>query len=284
MNLLENSSLPQFLIVGAAKSGTTSIYSFLRKHPSVWMPTHKEPNFFSGITESGSVNSLDDYKALFDGAKNKITGEASVSYLPFYRTSIPRIKKLLGDPKIVMILREPCARAFSHYTYFCQLGLEKKAFEETLSDNYRVSNDPWGGTMNPYVEPGRYYSQAEAFKRSFSNVRIYLYEDLLDSANLIADLYSFLEVEHLGESSIEVRNVSGKPKFPWVRHVLANRFIMHNVVRYVPSYIKDPLRNILLDKPRMPQVALEKLRHIYKQDVLMLEDLLGRDLSAWGYR
>lgn len=284
INIGEQPTLPGFLIVGAAKSGTTSLYAFLREHPLIWMPANKEPNYFSMVNEQGSITSIEEYRHMFQGGRNHLCGEASVSYLPCYNNAIPKIKELLNDPKIIIVLREPTARAFSHYTYFCQLGIEKNTFEAVLSDDYRVIGDPWGGIMNPYIEPGRYYKQVKAYKDAFSHVRVYLYEDLADSKKLGADLFEFLGVEQLESIDIQMRNVSGRPRFWWVKLLLSNRFVMHKIVRYLPQEIKEPLRRRLLRKSEMPLTIKNKLQDIYRDDVLQLEQLIGRDLSVWRYR
>jgi hypothetical protein len=113
---------PNFLIVGAAKSGTTSLYNYLKQHPDIYMPKHKEPLFMTSeiyanlsekdprrhLNDEAKVYTYEDYLRLFADAKNEqMLGEASATYLYYYDVAIPKIKRYLGDPKIVIMLRDP---------------------------------------------------------------------------------------------------------------------------------------------------------------------------------
>ena len=113
--------LPNFLIVGAAKSGTTSLYRYLQQHPDIFMSQKKEPKFFSSqflkfpFVGPGDQNmelsickTFDKYESLFKYADNiKAVGEASADNLYYYTHAIPLIKKYLGNVKILIILRNP---------------------------------------------------------------------------------------------------------------------------------------------------------------------------------
>ncbi len=115
--------LPNFLIVGAAKSGTTSLYYYLHEHPEIFLSAIKEPKFFSSevlkdqyLTRKNKdlyVGSYEEYRNLFRNVQSeKAIGEASTDTLFLYGSTIPRIKKYLGDPKIIVILRNPPAQPF----------------------------------------------------------------------------------------------------------------------------------------------------------------------------
>jgi len=127
--------LPDFFIVGAARSGTTALYSLLKKNPRVFMPQEKEPMFFicwnqpeflkligenKGAKASFTINKLEDYKKTFEKAReNQVIGEGSTWYLYAHETVILNIKKLYGKKsdliKIIILLRDPAQRAWSHY-------------------------------------------------------------------------------------------------------------------------------------------------------------------------
>ena len=136
--------LPNFLVVGAGKSGTTSLYHYLKAHPDVFMSRIKEPGFivaqFIKMPQSGvgderqsTVGNFSDYCRLFEDAEGKkAVGEASNDNLYHYERAIPYIKRFFGDIKIIIILRNPVDRAFSAYTYLLRDNREFLTFEEDL--------------------------------------------------------------------------------------------------------------------------------------------------------
>ena len=146
--------LPNFLIVGAAKAGTTSLFYYLKQHPEIFMPEEKELKFFEYLiiknklhyTGPGDNKSLkrvvktwDEYKNYFKKAKNfKAVGEASVSYL-YYTETIKNIKKYLGENiNIIIILRNPIERLISNYKYMVMRGREKEDLKKALElEEYR---------------------------------------------------------------------------------------------------------------------------------------------------
>ncbi|MFW6230136.1 MAG: sulfotransferase domain-containing protein, partial [Halanaerobium sp.] len=138
------SRLPDFLIVGAAKSGTTSLYHYLKAHPSIYMPDIKEPCFFSSYSvpyetfkkniypanEKNRVRELDRYKKIFATSEQyKSCGEASTHYLFQFEVSINNIKKIYNEQykqlKIIIILRNPIKAAYSNFRMWAMHGYEK---------------------------------------------------------------------------------------------------------------------------------------------------------------
>jgi len=123
--------LPNFLIVGVMKGGTTSLFKYLALHPAVAAPLRKEIKFF----DSNYTYGLGWYRAHFPLAlgakKGLLTGEASPYYI-FHPTAPERIRLALPQAKIIVLLRNPVERAFSHYQHMARLGVEKLSFEEAL--------------------------------------------------------------------------------------------------------------------------------------------------------
>ena len=119
--------LPNFLIAGAAKCGTSSFYYYLHKHPQIYMSAIKEPHYFSsqnvdinyrgiGDDKRPVITEFEDYCKLFMDVKDEIAiGEASADTLSTWQTSIPAIKDKLIDPRIMILLRNPVDRAYSAY-------------------------------------------------------------------------------------------------------------------------------------------------------------------------
>ena len=120
---------PNFIIVGVARCGTTSLFHYLEQHPEIGMAKVKEPKYFSSLDLTLPQNGIGDstvfsklikdeasYDNLFEGLEGyKAVGEASSDYFYYHKTVIPRIKKKLGDIKIIVCLRDPVERAFSAY-------------------------------------------------------------------------------------------------------------------------------------------------------------------------
>ncbi|HET9485956.1 MAG TPA: sulfotransferase, partial [Chryseosolibacter sp.] len=149
--------LPNFLIVGAAKCGTSSLHKYLEQHPETFMSKVKEPRFISSQVMSGPlrgpgdhkveawyVKKYEDYVRLFEGAENyPAVGESSADTLYFYQGTIPVIKQYLGDPKIIIMLRNPVKRAFSSYQHLVRDLREELSFEEGLKEEPNRIKNNW---------------------------------------------------------------------------------------------------------------------------------------------
>jgi len=300
--------VPDFLIVGAAKSGTTSMYHYLRQHHQIFMPQRKEPHFFSsmdsskdrvenykthGKTKKGKLRRYEDYVDLFEPAKREqIVGEASTSYLPGYERTIDNIKSVYRDRyeelKIIAILRHPAERAFSNYLFYVRNGWVTSSFEDIFNPKTIEKMTP-NDSSYAIVQGGMYYKGVKNYLEQFPKTKIYLLEDLKEIRVMLKDLFDFLEVE----ASVEVRtdaqvNPSGIPKYKnFVRFLLR----MSNPIKsQVPQKywltmgkIRDSMLKRAMYKPQLDPLMKLKLNEIYRSDVLSLQELLGRDLSHWMY-
>ena len=298
--------LPNFLIVGAAKSGTTSLYHYLKEHPEIYMSSKiKETSFFvepksilgigfkDFIKEKGILN-FDDYKELYQEvilSKHIAIGEACPSYLTFYKESIPNIIKHLRKPKIIIILRNPIRRAFSHYLRHVRGGTEQLSFEKAL-ENQRKRKEQgwWWGYQFTYI--GFYYQQVKAYLNNFEQVRIYLYDDLKkDTLGLVKNIYDFLgvDISFTPDTSIKY-NASGIHKNKFIHKFLTKPNMLINTVKpFVKILISkekrykiiEKINNKNLQKPQMKPETKEFLKNLYRKDILKLQDLIKRDLNSW---
>ena len=308
------SALPNFFIVGAAKAGTTSLYAYLKQHPDVYMSPIKEPNYFSSDIDASSftwdyrirlprdldayfkrrklkelhiahIARLDHYCRLFENSHNKTArGEASVSYL-YSSKAAENIKLQIPDAKIIMVLRNPIERAYSHYLMDLRDGFTSLPFKKALEADRATIRKGWG-LCHLYIELGMYYEQVKRFTDIFpiENVRIYLYEDLTDIKVLMKDTYRFLSVDDAFIPNIETKhNAAMIPKNAKINYYLKNsplKFISHSF----PNYIIDHLRKYLMSDRRpeaIPSEDKNELKSIYKNDIEKLEGLINRDLSSW---
>lgn len=177
-------ALPTFFIIGAAKSGTTSLHRYLDQHPQIQMSLRKEPNFFSGADNGipytfGRIGDLEEYEKLFDPSA-AVRGESSPSYADYpRRQGVPeRIKELVPEAKLIYLVRDPIERTVSHYHHRVANGGERRPLREALSD----LSDPY----SPCICPSRYASQLDLYLRYFSQDRI-LVIDQAESCSRIGD-------------------------------------------------------------------------------------------------
>ena len=296
--------LPDFLIVGAARSGTTTLYYYLRQHSRVFMPDLKEPFFLTFLGEKPPYSelgflrertwTLEDYAELFARAReDQIAGEASTSYLYFPERTIAHIKRLYGDRatelRIIAILRNPADRTFSNYLLLRSNGWDDLTFDQFLDRDFTRSrlSKRWD---YDYVGLGSYYAAVRAYLESFPHARIHLYEDLRDPQLLLDDLFAFLGVEPLTGPPITLRsNPAGVPRSTAAAGLLdLTARIASPLSRVLPDRARirmaswrESVRARLLDRPTLSPENRLKLIEIFRDDIERLQGLLKRDLSSW---
>lgn len=156
-------ALPHFLIIGAMKCGTSSLQAQLACQPGIFMTTPKEPNFFSddAIYAKGTAW----YESLFeDATPGDLRGEASTHYtkLPTYLETLPRLRQKLKAPKLIYLIRDPMARAVSHYIHEWTMG--------NMPDNIETAFEH----HRELVDYGRYAYQIEPYLKAFGRDAIFL--------------------------------------------------------------------------------------------------------------
>lgn len=283
---LRNAVRPNFVVVGAMRCGTTSLYGWLRLHPDVFMPDGKELHYFEHRHENKFAD-WRTYLSLFvPGRGKRAVGEATPSYLT-KPESAAWIKLALPDARIIMILRDPVARAHSHYGHALMNGRETSpTFEGALAQDCR-----WHETERSeseaaehgrcYFYRGFYYHQVKRYLDHFAReaVRIYLFEDLLSRPEEIhGDLCRFLGIAETPPPPFPHRNRSRAPRFVrwhFPLRTLADRGrqfgrLGMSLNLALGGRVREPL----------PRTAAW-LRSCYREDVLKLAALIGRDLSAW---
>jgi hypothetical protein len=295
-------SLPNFFIVGAAKAGTTSLVRYLGQHPDVFFPNLKEPKYFSHqdnlfphngpgdkMVDAKVIIDFDRYAALFAPGKGcPARGEASVDYL-FFKGTPSRIRKCLNDTIIFIILREPTERAFSAYMHMVRDGRENLTFEEAIEAEPERINRNWEFFWR-YTEVGFYSTQVQRYRDVFGKdqVFIFLYEDLLaDAIGLCKTVFKILQVDSRFKPDVlERHNISGRPRIEII-HRLFNRQNMIKSAfkpffpRVVRKYVQQRLAAINLGRETMEEATRRKLRSAYRADIVKLQRILDRDLGHW---
>lgn len=298
--------LPDFLIIGAPKSGTTSLYYYLQQHPRVWMPAVKEPHWFlfdgpepprlggprDPIRGREMIRDWSAYQALFARCPpDRVCGEASVRYL-YSPQARAAIHKRLPDVRLIVILRNPVDRAYSAYRRDRVTGAERCAsFAEALADGPRRVRAGW--LTGIFEELGYYARALKPWMATFdpARIRIYLYDDLVaDATALVGDLYRFIGVDDAFEPDLSQRfNITGRIRNPaWRLFWRSARGPLSHLLPYVPAALRGRLFKITAALPRVkdkpapldPRLR-EQLTDAYRDDVQALATLIGRNLNAW---
>ena len=309
----EKALLPDFLIVGAAKSGTTSLYFYLRQHPSIYMPPDvKEPGFlcFAGrvLPKSNPAEPYPDlwksavvdratYSSLFASAgKDQLVGEATPEYLYLVDQTIATIRTLYGEshrgPKLVAVLRNPVERLWSHYWMCLRDGYEGLPIDEAIDPVviHRRLEAGWHPQYD-YIGYGFYSRAIDAYRKAVGGdrMKVFLFDDLKNDPRAVcAEIFSFLGVDAGFEPDTSTTyNVSGRLRYPWLHHLLfCRQSFLKDFTRGVMPYdglqwLKHRIIAWNSEKVGMPEPLKRKLQDIYRDDIRALEKLLSRDLSVW---
>lgn len=266
--------LPNFLLIGAMRSGTSSLARWLRGHPQIFLAVPKELHYFDREHARG----VGWYRARFAGVTDETAvGEATPSYL--YRAdAIGRMAALVPEARILVMLREPVARAYSHYWLERERGREPRSFAAAVADERRrVSEEP-GGLA--YLARGRYLPQLERLGGHYprSSVHVMLFDDLAEQpAETVAAACRFLGVDDAFTPTELGQAVNASVTFRSLR------------VRHLAKELPGPLRRVadrlntrrFAYPPLDPGLASE-LRASLFEDNRALARWLGRDLSAWS--
>jgi hypothetical protein len=295
--LFEPRPVPNFLIVGAARAGTTSLWHWLRQHPHVFMPREKEPAYF--VQDGFRAMTKDQYLALFAAGQGKpCIGEASTGYLPAPE-SPPWIREVLGPVKIIIVLRNPVERAFSMYCFMAMMGLEPiDTFEEALDQESRrmaslqFRQNCFMNTRDyQYFHVGLYVDQVIRYIKTFGaeRVKILLFDDLKkDSSGFCADLCRFLEIPCLDGQALTRENSVIVPQSISLQYRLrALRVQTRKRLGVADRAITClPIMAMIVNKARgakrtlAPAVRAELVER-YRTSVEQLADLIHQDLSHW---
>lgn len=299
-------TLPNFLIFGVQKAGTTSIYKYLRQHPQVFMSPLKETEFMGRkpeIQEQAAAGAdlrtkggrkkivtIDDYRELFEGVQDELAiGEASPNYLFSHERSVPAIQRYVPEAKLIAILRNPVERAYSDYLMHVRQAIgNPRPLAEQVKEK---------GESSHTLLKGRYYEGVKHYLDVFDSqqVKIFLYDELRqDSPGLMRQIFEFIGVDSSFAVDTEKRQQTAEvPKNKTVNQLLRTNNPLRSMARGVlrmalPEEKRQKLRSRLITansqgKEGMPLTAGDRqlLENYYREDVMRLQDLLGRDLSTW---
>lgn len=285
--------LPDFLIIGAAKSGTTTLWRYLQRHPAIHMLEPKEPEFFA--KPEVYARGLEWYKSLFAAApEGKVCGEASTTYSrwPHFGDVPQRIHDAAPGIKLIYLLRHPVDRAYSHYKHRMRLDVPRMTFEEALEHDAM------------FIDTSLYMMQIERFMARFARASLHcvLVEDLRsDPAATLNGIQEFLGLEHddlAREGAVEANTAEEDAGADFTRQRFGKAFRRvpgaRPLSRLLSPRVRERLREALVRSPvgrrtaegYKPSALLpetrERLIRRFEEPNRALADFLGRDLSGWN--
>jgi hypothetical protein len=248
--------LPNFLIIGAARSGTSTLYTYMQSHPDIYLRPEKrpEPHFF--FKDSEYAKGMRYYETTWFPIETKChaVGEASTSYI--FGPKVPeRIARDLPDARLIAVLRNPIERAHSNYWHSVKSGLETLDFASAVEredQRTQALNDTALAELKPfsYLARGFYHAQISKFLTVIPHGRlaIHIFDDLCrDPRGQLEEIYRFIGVD------------------PGI----------------LPARLDLKENRSVPDGARLDAAMRRRLANIYADDVTRLGELLGRDLSGW---
>ena len=293
-------TLPNFIIIGAFRSGTTSLYYYLRQHPQIFLSPIKETNFLAYDAEADSrrpdpfqrfrVKTFAHYEGLFSSVGNESAiGEVSPLYLT-RPLAADRIRQYMPDAKLIAILRNPADRAHAGYLAAVRGGSESRSLAEVARDaRHRMAQNLQGALC---IEAGFYHRNLMSYIDRFGQERvtIFLYDDFRrDAMAVLRSIFRILDVDEAFVPDMSIKfNASGLPRNKLLDRLLQPSTLTKTVQARLPDWVRRPIyagvtainqRNLV--KPEMPREVRQDLTALYKDDILKLQGLLGRDLGHW---
>lgn len=308
---------PNFFVAGTVKAGTTSLYNYLKQHPEVYMSPIKEPHHFATDMQVGDfsptysrmvktdisaelsgdlsaikmnaamIQSREMYLQLYRDVKGeKAIGEASTSYM-YSQNAAREIYRYNPDAKIIMSLRNPVQRAYSHYLMNFKSGYVTGSFHDELVKDIIRQPKGWG-ISRLYLEHGYYAKQVKRYLDIFpaGQLLILLFDDIRkDPAAVMKRVYTFLNVDPDFKPGTDViHNKTVVPRGPFARFILSKQKFISTFGQVIPKSVRTNVYESLFTSTGLPPfrpATRELLAQYYRKDIQETEKLIGRDLSAW---
>ena len=297
--------LPSFVVAGAARSGTTGLVEGIREHPQAFVTDPKEPHYFAlhGLTpdfagpgDAHTINRVavtdrEAYLGLYPEGGNKTAlGDGSVSTLYYYERAIPELLELNPDVRIVVLLREPVARAYSSHQYMRARGFEPhENFLDAVAEEETRRSLNWHHLWH-YTAMSKYADGVEALQSAFprENIGIWFYDDLdRDYAGTLAQVLRFLQLPVVEGEGVGVPrvNISGTPRSERLHKALwwatRNEAVRSGVKRVTTYRMRERVRRTALRRDGLPAEARAQLSPVFEEDLGRLRGLIDGDVPDW---
>lgn len=266
--------LPGFIIIGAMKSGTSSLYQYLASHPDVVPSRIKETNFFKTVDDFNK--GLDWYESLFD-KDGGIAFEASPNYAKRHEfPGVPaRMHSVLPEAKLIYVLRDPIDRMVSHYVHNYSNGRESAPFSEVIKNS-----------DSGYIQTSRYYFQIQPFLDYYSEKQLLLVESERlrnDTVNVVNEVFKFLGLSSEYETDIfekRFHQSNKKKRRSHLEQLLASKTsnpLLLKIIRLITAPLSKSI-----ERPRLSASDLDMLAEALAQDVERLRRFSGLEFSNWS--
>jgi hypothetical protein len=294
---------PTFFVVGAGRSGTTSLHHHLGSHPEVFVTPVKSPDYFVSSLPMPNwevpvarrmarnwVSTRAEYDALFAGVTTEqAVGDVSPVYLQA-RSAAPSIAAAFPDARIIAILRDPVERAYAHWLGRRRDGIETRSDFRSVIEAELARGLPDDIAFGSYLGIGRYHHFLRDYTALFppDRIRIYLFDDFCaDAGGVLSDLFGFLGVDAGFSPDTSTRyGQTGEIVNPVSRALWTRSVRMRTALRpYIPAAIRGRALPLAarsgLRRPDLEPELRRRMLDAVRNDIEQLQILIGRDLSAW---
>lgn len=307
---MQKNKRPNFIIIGAEKCGTTSLYHYLNQHPEVYMSPEKEPCYY--IFKNGTPSILgseinkdvflrtrikneQEYSKQFEGVNmQKAIGEASASYI-YVKEAAENINNELPNAKLIVVLRNPVERAYSNFLHCIRRGVEPlRDFNEYVQSHVeqtRIKNKV--GLVLYYIEKGFYFKYLSEYFQLMNkeNIKVIVYDELKQNPEKVVEtIFNFLGLNQSFKIDVsEHHNVSEKKGLQ--KNALTDLYksrspLMFKIKNWIPRSMGKSVANLLNknfreDIPQMTDETKTILKSTFLADIENLERLIDKDLSGW---
>lgn len=295
--MVREDSGPNFLVVGAAKSGTTALYRWLQQHPQVYMPANKQPHFFAGISPAfrgpGDAALNHDivvertrYLELFrPGAGRAARGEASPFYLYYAEHTAKALRAAYPGCRLVVLLRDPVDRAFAGYLHLVRDGRERGTFRQALDQEEERRRRLWEPLWR-HRALGLYGQQLSALLAVFprQQIGVWTFEALRQRPRaLFSEVCRFIGVDDTFVPAFTHHNTGGAPRRPALHALLVRLRVPHLAKRLLPEPVAQWVVAHYLQHRSPPEEIAAELRDFYAADTVLLRRLFpDLQLGAWA--
>jgi hypothetical protein len=289
--------LPNFLVIGAAKAGTTAMHWYLSEHPEVFISRMKDPSYFAyGVDAAGRllwgeaehhrlpIRSLAEYEQLFDDVGDAVAiGEASTMYLECPQAAA-RIRKVLPGVKMICSLRQPVDRAYSDYLMY--LRRRGRRFDPTRDLSL---TSEWARPNSRWMQIGRYHEHLSRYFNLFprEQIHVFLFDDLKGNPlGAVQEVYAFLGVDSRFVPDLDTPHApGGVPRSMLLEGILTNQALKSAVEAWVPKRPANWVRRLrtrnMTQAPPLPAELRADLTRHFREEIARTAELIGRSLEHW---
>ena len=296
-------NVPDFLVVGTARAGTTSLHHHLKQHPGIFLPRQKEPCFycFAGkkpVYKNGkfafAVTDPIAYRKLYEDATiHQVTGDISTPYLYLHKETISNIYHYHSRPetiKIIIILRNPIERAYSQFLWKVRDGRESLSFDEAILQEQQRMKENYSFDYF-YAHRGLYYQQVKNYLDNFHSVKVIMYDNFLeDFENTMKSICSFTGAsDNFVFTKLEQVNRSGIPRFSALGKIVTMESrLKFRMLNYLPENVRLGVKEVFnkfnTSRKLPASISMQTRKYLvdfYREDITKLGQLLGKNLFHW---